>query len=153
MKYTLIIVLVLSAFLSSCKSPASLHKFEKSQIVMKKTECYGTCPVYKITLLGTGKAMYEGIKHVKKVGKFEKQLSAQETEKIFTAFEASNFTDFKEIYTEPVTDVSTTFITFVHRGFSKTIEDYYNAPQELKKLEKMVEEVANSEGWELANSE
>jgi hypothetical protein len=147
MRYTLIIAATLSLFVHSCKPPGSIEKFENSRIGMKKTECYGTCPVYEITISGSGKALYEGKKHVKKTGKFEKQLSPKETLKLFCAFEASNFTDFRQEYTDEVTDLPTTFLSFTHRGFSKTIKDYYNAPIELKKLEKMVEEVADSEGW------
>jgi hypothetical protein len=148
MRYTLIPLTVLSLGVLCCKPPASKEKFENSKIEMKKTECYGTCPVYQITISGTGKALYEGRKHVKKTGKFEKQLSSQETKRIFKAYEASNFTDFREEYNDKdLMDLPTTYLTFTHRGFSKTIKDYYNAPQELKKLEKMVEEVADSEGW------
>jgi hypothetical protein len=133
--------------LFSCKTSQIKNKYEHSSIVMEKTACYGTCPVYRISLSGSGKAIYEGKKYVEKTGKFEKQLSAQQTQKIFSTFEASNFTDFRSEYTEPVTDLPTTYLTFSHRGFSKTVKDYYNAPAELKKLEKLVEEVANSEGW------
>jgi hypothetical protein len=148
MRYILIFAAGLSLAVLSCKAPASKEKFENSKIVMKKTECYGTCPVYQITISGTGKALYEGKRHVKKIGKFEKQLSSQETKRLFQAYVASNFTDFREEYDDKeLMDLPTTYLTFVHRGFSKTIKDYVNAPPELKKLEKMVEEVADSEGW------
>jgi hypothetical protein len=145
MKY--IYLLFYLFFLMSCKSSQVKNNYKNSFIEMEKTPCYGWCPVYKISVSGEGKAVYEGKRNVDKLGKFEKQLSVEETKHLFDAFEASNFTDFKSEYTDQVTDLPTTYLTFSHRGFSKKIKDYYNAPSELKKLEKLVEEVANLEGW------
>lgn len=124
-------------------------RYEGSIITLEKTECYGTCPVYTITIFGTGKVMYEGKKHVKKEGKYEKELKDNEVSKLFNAFECANFFDFKSEYTdELLMDLPTTYITFEHRGFKKKIKDYVGAPEELKKLEKMVEEISEGdEGW------
>jgi hypothetical protein len=139
-------------FICSCKSaPKNTgddNRFKNSMITMEKTACYGTCPVYSIIIYGNGKTVYEGKEHVKKTGKYEKQLSPQEISKLFNAFECANFFDFRSEYTEEVTDLPTTYLTFEHRGFKKKITDYYGAPEELKKLEKLVEAIVESEsGW------
>jgi hypothetical protein len=132
----------------ACKtSKQSKQNFESSVITMEKTACYGKCPVYTITISGTGKAEYEGKKNVKKLGKYQKQLSADEAMKLFKAFDASNFSDFQSEYDTGITDVPSTFISFYHRGFKKNIKDRMAAPEELKNLERMVEAVAESEGW------
>jgi hypothetical protein len=44
------------------------------KITMKRTACYGTCPVYTATLSVNGKAKYEGIKHVERIGKYSGEL-------------------------------------------------------------------------------
>jgi len=137
---------------SSCrksKAASEFNRFENSTIILEKTPCYGTCPVYVITIKGTGEVMYEGKEHVTKKGKYQKKLSDKEVNKLFNAFECSNFSDFRSEYTEEVSDMPTTYLTFEHRGYKKKITDYYGAPEELKKLEKMVEEIAESEeGWD-----
>lgn len=128
---------------------ARVNRFDSSFIRLEKQECYGTCPVYIITIYGTGKVEYEGKKHVKRVGKFKKELFFQEINQLFNAYECANFFDFNREYDEPdLQDLPTTYVTFKHRGFEKRIKDYYNAPEELKHLEKMVEKIAESEeGW------
>ena len=153
-----IFIFVLSGLINyGCKAPASqklsgsdqINRFESSFIRLEKQECYGTCPVYNITVYGTGKVEYEGKKHIKREGKFKKELSSQEINQLFNAYECANFFDFKSEYDEPdLQDLPTTYVTFKHRGFEKRIKDYYNAPDELKHLEKMVEKIAESEeGW------
>lgn len=124
------------------------NRFAKSRIILQRTECYGTCPVDKITINGDGSALYEGEKFTDKVGKYRKQLKEREINTLFNKFECANFFDFQSEYTEPVTDLPTKYLTFEHRGFKKTVKDYYGAPEELKTLEKLVEQVINSEGWE-----
>lgn len=142
---------------TACKpSPqGSANRFENSLITLEKQECYGTCPVYTVTVSGTGKVVYEGKRFVKKEGKFEKQLSTAQTYKLFNAYECANFFDFKTEYNdELISDLPSTYISFEHRGFKRKILDRYNAPEELKDLEKMVEEIVESEeGWIRASDE
>jgi hypothetical protein len=148
LNYLVMIFLTLSGIF--CKHPQKPNpdRFAKSEISLEKTECYGTCPVYSITIYGTGKVLYEGKRFVKKEGKYEKQLSQRQTSKIFNAFECASFFDFNSEYTAGISDLPTTYVTFQHRGFKKKITDYYGGPDELKKLEKMVEDIAMSdEGW------
>jgi hypothetical protein len=143
------LVMVLFYCKSKSKSQSKeRNRFENSRILMSKGECYGYCPVYSIVINGTGKVQFEGKKNVKKQGKFEKQLTEKEISKIFNEFECANFFDFHSEYTAEITDLPTTYLTFEHRDFKKQVMDYYNAPEELKKLEKLVEDIATNEaGW------
>jgi hypothetical protein len=142
------LILFLMIACLSCKSgKQAKQNFDKSVISMEKTACYGKCPVYSITIYGTGKTEFTGSKNVKMLGKYEKQLSKEETLKIFNAFYASNFSDFLSEYDSGVTDVPTTIMSFLHKGYNKIIRDKMGAPAELKALEKMVEGVVGAEGW------
>lgn len=144
---------LLLMILFNCKSKSKSqskekNRFENSRILMSKGECYGYCPVYSIIINGDGRVEFDGKKNVKKEGKFEKQLTEKEISKIFNEFECANFFDFHSEYTAEISDLPTTYLTFEHRGFKKQVMDYYNAPEELKKLEKLVEDVAiGEEGW------
>jgi len=149
----LALIFFIAACLSCKTSKKGKPNYESSVITMEKTACYGKCPVYTITIYGTGKAEYEGRKNVKKLGKYQMQLNPDETLKIFKAFDASNFSDFQSEYDTGVTDVPSTIISFFHRGYKKNIKDRMAAPEELKNLERMVEGVVDGEGWrEVVNS-
>jgi len=141
----------------SCNPPKKVTKSQGENdspvITLQKTMCYGKCPVYTITIHGNGQSVYVGKKNVDKIGKYEKRLEKVEATNLIKAFEEANFFDFQDEYTAKITDLPTTYITFSSKGKTKKIRDYYGAPEELKKLEKLVEDIANSEGWTKINQE
>ena len=148
MKYfTLFVFLVF--FVSSCEPPLEEYQYEMANFIeLKKDPCFGTCPVYNIKINGKGEATFNGKRNVSKDGTWYRVLSASETNELFKAFESSNFWAFKDEYTAPVTDLPTTWVTFVLGEKSKTIKDYHGAPEALNALEEMVEQIAeDEENW------
>lgn len=148
-------------FVFSCKAKHKKNTMENTEVTkakqeapsetlvfsIKKTPCFGTCQVYNMQIYSTGKVVYNGEKHVRKIGKFERTITIEELKGLIDAFEAANFWDFKDLYTEQVTDMPTTFVTFVNNGNTKVVEDYFNAPKELKSLELMLQRVADEGEW------
>jgi hypothetical protein len=119
-----------------------------SAIELKKDPCFGFCPVYSFKVDGKGNATFQGERNVNKEGAWTRTLTPEQTNALFKAFEDANFWQFQDEYTAPVTDLPTTYVTFTHKGQSKTVKDYYGSPPELKNLEKLVEEIAETEeGW------
>jgi len=146
-----VLLLALAFLMVACDS----KKYNAtSSIKMKKDPCFGFCPVYIFTIDGTGSATFNGERNVDKEGNWTRTLSPEETSALFQAFGNAKFWDFEEEYTDSMTDLPTTWITFSHQGQTKTIKDYYGAPEALKNLEKMVEDIAESgEGWELISTQ
>lgn len=118
-----------------------------SLINMEKTPCFGSCPTFVFEINGHGEATYTGTANVDKMGNYEKTFSAEECNQLFDAFVAADYWSFQDEYTGQVTDLPTTFLQFKHDGNDKRIKMYYNVPQELRDLEDMVDELANSDGW------
>lgn len=139
------------AFLFAACNPNPFD--ETSRIELKKDPCFGVCPVYKFTVDGHGNASFTGIRNVAKEGEWKRKLSPATTKALFTAFEKSNFEQFKDEYTAQVTDLPTTWVTFRHGEMDKTVKDFFGSPEALKNLEKLVETIAEeSEGWERIDS-
>jgi uncharacterized protein DUF6438 len=145
------ILLALSFLMVACGT----KKYDATSFIeMKKDPCFGYCPVYVFKIDGTGHATFSGERNVEKEGNWTRTLSPEETQVLFQTFENANFWDFEEEYTDSVTDLPTTWITFSHLGQTKTIKDYYGAPEALKTLEKLVEDIAEtSDGWEQSSPE
>lgn len=115
---------------------------------MSKTPCFGTCPEYSFVIDGKGNATYEGKKYVKLEGIHELNFHPETVNELFKAFEEADFWAFEDEYTDNIADLPTTYITFTHDGKSKKIKDYYNAPEQLKDLEKKVEALIESTLWQ-----
>lgn len=139
-------LLMLVMLFASCDP---YHFDETVFIELKKDPCFGVCPVYSFKIEGKGIASFTGMRNVEKEGEWSRQLSPDETNAIFSAFQQSKFSEFQDEYTSQVTDLPTTWITYHDGATTKTIKDYYGSPAALKDLEKMVETLAEEDtGWE-----
>lgn len=130
-----------------CVSKKNYQNDASSVIKMSKGVCFGTCPVYDITIDGTGKATYTGKRFVDKVGTFSKTFTAEETNLLFRKFTKAGFWEFEDEYTAEVTDLPTTFITLEHKGKMKKIKAYYGTPEALQALIDEVHAYSNTQGW------
>lgn len=158
MKNKIVIVFfLLSIILIDCTAQPhkkkSKTKLKQGFIEMKKTVCYGRCPVYSIKITSEGKAIYDGEKNVDKVGHYEKTLSPEQTQELFDAFNKTDFWKFQKEYKGKVSDVPSTIITYNYDGKSKTVTAQWDVPEEFKNLASLVENVADSEGWNKGENE
>lgn len=86
-------------------------KLENRLISIKKTQCFGDCPVYDFYINKNGKAFFNGKKYVAKQGKHEFQLSEKELKELTSKIEKSNFSSFKDVYDDPkVMDLASSYI-------------------------------------------
>jgi hypothetical protein len=92
--------------------------------------------------------MYKGDSNVEKLGDYEKSIPDDELAKLADAFEKNKFFDMKDEYTSQITDVPSRYVSYSIGGKSKKIKDRYNAPAELKEIEKLLDAIADSDGWE-----
>ena len=76
-----------------------------------------------------------------------------DVENLKKSFIDANFFDFKNEYTSKKTDLPTTYISFENNGKYKKIRDYSDAPEALKNLEKMIEKIVDSSGWDKIQTE
>ena len=132
--YLLIIFIII---LSSCKTTSNqiFNDQKKLIISLEKTACFGTCPILKIEIYNNGTIVYNGIKHVKKIGIYNLQIEKEEIQKILSKAEKIGFYKLKKEYTERISDLPTTYIMIN----GKLIKDYFGAPKKLKDLENQIE--------------
>ena len=156
----LIYLLFIFIFTTSSCHLTKKHAANKDQgsnetlsIEVKRTACFGRCPVYTIKIQGTGKVWYEGKANVEKMGRYEKQITQDEVNVLIKAFEDAKIWELQDEYTAKVTDFPTTYVSFSLNGKIKKIKDYYGAPQILKYLEKRIDDIANSGEWKKISEE
>ena len=143
MKHILVIALLCS-LLVGCNSAKKIGSDNEIVFSMTKTKCYGKCPAYTIEIYSNGRVTYSGLANVEKIGKFEKNITQTELSNLQKTFLDSKFFDFDDEYVSNATDLPTTYILFRNNGKEKKIKDYHKAPKELKDLERLLEDIANS---------
>ena len=146
-------LLILLAFSFSCNTtqeiPADLGTLKK-EIEMEKNPCFGTCPIYSLTIYENGIVAYEGKKDVDKLGLHVKRLTKKEYEGMQRAFETSDFFALDDDYPTQIPDLPRTTITYHQDGKSKSVTgDDSSRPAIVLGLDKILTQIAASDGWTL----
>jgi hypothetical protein len=136
--FNAILWILVSFLLNSCSGPKTIS--EKDLLIeLERTPCYGYCPVYTVKIDKSGKGLFEGVENVDNIGRFSFSLHPDELMEIENAFNHADFYQLKNIYYGQVSDLPTTYITYIKDGKRKKIMDYYGAPEELRNLENSIE--------------
>ena len=117
-------------------------------ISYNQTSGQDNSPEYSIELFSNRQMYLTASKNLDKQGKYMRVLPEKEFNQIIDAFVSSKFFSFKDEYTSDTTDLPTRFIYFSHDGKEKKIRDYYDAPQEIKELELLMQSFLDRVGWE-----
>jgi hypothetical protein len=120
-------------------------------ITLERTACFGTCPVYTLTINGDGTVIYEGKDFVKTGGRVETTISQDKVKQLISEFEKVDYFSLNDSYTErTITDAQTVITSITIDGKTKTIEHYYgdfSAPKQLTELEDKIDEIVDSGQW------
>jgi hypothetical protein len=108
---------------------------------LEQTPCFGTCPVYAVSVWRDGRATYEGRAHVTQIGTREHSVSASTLLALDEAIERAQVDTLATSYEQRfVTDLPTTITTVTDRhGRTKRIRRYHGdrtAPERLVQLER-----------------
>ncbi|MBW4658399.1 MAG: hypothetical protein KME15_06975 [Drouetiella hepatica Uher 2000/2452] len=124
-------------------------------ITLERTACFGTCPVYQLTVYGDGRVVYEGTAFVAVIGKRTAQISPEQVQQLVTAFETANFFSLENQYVAEATDLPGAWTSISSNGQSKRVWRYgssdrpelNNAPRSLTELENQIDQIVNSQQW------
>jgi hypothetical protein len=124
-------------------------------IVLERTACFGTCPVYVLTLHSSGAIEFVGTKNVQAKGPQTGRISAKDFARIVKKIDEIDFFNLRDRYDgknpdgtgSTVTDLPTRKITVTRGEQTKTVEDYFRGPPGLVELELLIDELAKSGKW------
>lgn len=115
-------------------------------VAIERTACFGTCPVYAVTVLTDGTARYTGERHVKITEPIQMPLEAGVVEKLEARFAQSEFSKWGDFLRNPVSDMPTVVLTY--KGH--TVRHYLGddkAPAALTALEDDVDAIIGTARW------
>ncbi len=125
---------------------------DDSELVMslEKLQCLGSCPTYKLSIYNNRTAVFEGHQFTSMEGKFTTKLSKEKYHELIKQFQEAGFFEMEDVYTANIMDGQTTYIYFKYEGREKKILDYFKPPKPLRELEKMMENLVQTENWRKA---
>jgi hypothetical protein len=130
-----------------------------SVITLERTACFGTCPVYKLTIFKDGKVLFEGKEYVRQKGKASGKISKKALKDLIAQFQSINYLDLRSSYVsqgkecpEWWTDSPGAITSLTLEGKTKTINHYHGCRgvsvlDGLTELEDKIDQAVNSKQW------
>ena len=130
---------------------------EPPVVTLERTPCFGTCPVYQVSISRSGTVRFVGKHHVTQQGEATAESPAARVDSLLDELEAGGYFGFADAYVmnspacgQYATDSPTVITSASAGGRSKTIRHDYGcdaAPEELGRLERRIDEVAGTARW------
>jgi hypothetical protein len=119
-------------------------------IFLKKTPCFGKCPVFEVRVSKEGIAQWKGVKNVSRLGNYTAVVSSTLLGEIFKEAEKVSFFKFAAAYPEngkKIADFPLTITTINANGKQNSIEDNFDAPIGLQNFEQYLFEKLDKLDW------
>ena len=125
-------------------------------ITLKRTACFGTCPIYSLEIFEDGRLHYSGTQFVAAIGPRQAQIPPAAVKALIDNFIKIDYFDLKDVYetrqnpdgtTEMITDQPTTYTSLRVGNRIKSVKDYAFSPEKLRRLELEIDRVANTHQW------
>jgi hypothetical protein len=128
---------------------------EDFQITLERGPCFGTCPVYSLSVVADGSVSYDGRQFVAVEGSQTVSISQAEVLLLVEAVVEADFFDLADTYTVPATDLPSIATSVTLNGRFKSVYHYGvgcgtdldTAPPGLCALEALLEGIPISNGW------
>ncbi len=111
MKICIGIILLTVTFACSRKS-GNLAQSNAKLFEMRKSPCFGYCPVYTLTVYQNGQVNLDAKQNFKPNGAFSRQMSNSEFKSFKSQLKSLKLATYQKEYKEPIADASATFITY-----------------------------------------
>jgi hypothetical protein len=121
--------------------------YNNAIVTMKRSGCYGTCPIYSLTIFGNGTVVYEGHRYVAIARIQTSTISKQEVRELVDHFYNIGYFSMENEYTGNVGDIPTATTSIRVGERFKLVADTHGAPDRLKQLEDRIDNIADSDRW------
>lgn len=139
--------IILAILLTSCGTKKAMIG-EDFNITMQKGSCFGSCPVYTLSIDKNGYATYDGERFTDKIGKHGMQIAPDKFQAIANAFASADLASFDDDYPSNIADLPSATIAYANNAFTKRITGKRERPQKVKDLQAMLEEISQMDSWE-----
>jgi hypothetical protein len=126
-------------------------------VTLERGPCFGTCPVYRVTVARSGAVTFDGRRFVADSGTSRDSIPAADADRLFRQLADAGWTGFARRYAmgEPgcgrfATDLPTVVIELSLAGVQRRVEHDHgcqDAPEVLNRLEQGIDSVAGVTRW------
>jgi acetamidase/formamidase len=139
--------------------PTRSQNASDDQITLERTACFGTCPVYQLTIKSDGSVTFDGKRFTKTTGIATGKISQSDFRALVSEFVNIYYFSLPDAYTpgtkecpDRITDMPSANTSIRLNGRAKTVTHYYGCGskgvlEKLTALETKIDEVAGTQKW------
>jgi hypothetical protein len=141
------LLVLLAGFTAVSAQPSGV----KPVLTLERTACFGSCPIYAVSVYDDGTVVYQGERFVDVTGEQTTQIDPALVQQMVQAFVDAGYFDWNESYTEMfVSDMPSVITSVTKDGQTHRIERYdgdSSAPLLLPFLENWLDLMVNTAQW------
>jgi len=124
------------------------------EIGLERTRCYAACPAYTFIIYNDGSFKYVGEYGVEHMGEYTGNVSLGQLNQVLKFINETDFFNYKDSYSNPYLDSSTSYIMVKKKDKLKIIENYANSgPATLWAIEQLIDDLLATALWDEGGSE
>jgi TonB family protein len=128
------------------KAFPTVQNWGSVKIVLKRTPCFGRCPVYDVEIDGHGNVTFNG-----SVGERHRHISRETLEGLLEVFRKANYFSLDSAYRIGATALPTYITSISIDGHSMSVLDYgglqVGMPVSVREVEQAIDEAAGTNDW------
>jgi Domain of unknown function (DUF6438) len=129
------------------------YQEEMTSVTLRRGPCFGTCPMYEVTLTADGSASWHGERFVDRLGHHEGQVDVNDFGRLARFIQRAEFFGWEPEYLANVTDLPDYFLTVVASNQSKTVrQNGVDEPADFWVIAALVDGLALAVEWTPAPS-
>jgi Domain of unknown function (DUF6438) len=119
-----------------------------ASITLRRGPCFGTCPVYDVTLSADGTATWNGQNFVERMGQHQGQVDLNDYGRLSRFIDRAGFFDWAPEFLTTVTDLPDYFLTVVTGDETKTVrQNGVDRPADFWVIAALVDHLAEAIDW------
>jgi Domain of unknown function (DUF6438) len=124
------------------------YQAEITSITLRRGPCFGTCPMYEVTLAADGAATWYGERFVDRLGRYQGQVDVNDFGRLARFMQRAGFLDWEPEYLGNVTDLPDYFLTAVVGDQTKTVrQNGVDEPPDFWVIAAVVDGLAEAINW------
>lgn len=142
---------------AAAEKPVAAQTPPPAVITLERQPCFGTCPVYLLTVSGDGGVVFEGRRNVDSVGRFTAHLDAEHVAALVKLFDEIQFFALDDRYVmgapgcqSYAADAPIVITSIVTRGRTKRVEHdagCVGVPTRLGEIERAIDQIVGTARW------
>jgi len=110
--------------------------------------CYGMCPMFELTVLNDGRAVYLGKNHVDRIGRFQALINYTDIAQVLQKANEIGYFELNAVYdNEGIQDLPTIITAITNNGKLHRVRNRYKGPAALRMLYTELDSLIAKQTW------